>query len=280
MNGIILLNKPQGITSRDLVNQVSKKLVIKKVGHAGTLDPLATGLMIIGIGKGTKILDLLTLDKKEYIATVKMGISTDTFDITGNIIEKKDNFFINENIIVEALNHFVGKYYQTVPKYSAVKVNGKRLYNYARSNENVELPKREVEIFEIELLTFDINNNEFNFKVLVSKGTYIRSLINDIGKYLNIPFAMKKLIRTKSGKFSLDMSSTISEDFKVIPIQEALDYPIVKVSNLNIINKIKNGNTIHLDNNYSYVCLIDKDNNCLAIYKKDEKFNYKAFKVF
>jgi len=175
MNGIVLINKEKGKTSRDVVNLLSKKFNTRKVGHAGTLDPLATGLLIIGINNGTKILELLTMDEKEYIATVKIGIQTDTYDITGNIIEEKKDFSIDKEYLENTLKSFIGKYYQEVPKYSAVKINGKKLYEYARNGEEIELPKRFVEIKEIELLEF--KEDEFKFKVLVSKGTYIRSLI-------------------------------------------------------------------------------------------------------
>ena len=280
MDGILLINKEKGITSRDLVNQVSKKLNIKRVGHAGTLDPLATGLMIIGVGKATKILDLLTLEKKEYIATVKMGIETDTLDITGNVLNKLNKFTINSSIIKNALNHFKGSYMQEVPKYSAVKINGQRLYQYARNNEEIELPKREVNIYEIELLDFNSKESEFVFRAVVSKGTYIRSLIRDVGIYLNIPFTMKELIRTKSGKFKLEDSISINESYNYISIQDALDFPIIKIDNLDLLKKIKNGNVIFLKNTSSFVTLIDNNNKCLAIYKKIENFNYKAFKVF
>lgn len=280
MDGILLINKEKRITSRDLVNKVSKKLGIKKVGHAGTLDPLATGLMIVGVGKGTKILDLLTLDKKEYIATVQMGIQTDTLDITGTIINKLENISIDKLELEKALNHFKGTYEQEVPLYSAVKVHGKRLYQYARENKTVELPKKIVDIYDIELLNYDLDKKEFSFKVLVSKGTYIRSLINDLGIYLNIPLTMKELVRTKSGKFKLENSINIEDDFHVISIQDALDYNIIKITDTDTLKKIKNGNKISINSDFPFVTLIDDKNKCLAIYKKEEKFNYKAFKVF
>ncbi len=280
MDGIILINKEKGITSRDVVNKVSKKLEIKCVGHAGTLDPLATGLLVLGVGKATKILDLLTLDTKEYIATVKMGIQTDTLDITGNILKEKKNFKITEKIIKKVLNNFVGTYLQTVPKYSAVRINGKRLYEYARENINIELPKREITIYEIELLNIDLEKNEFKFRTIVSKGCYIRSLIDDIGNLLKIPMTMKELIRTKSGKFKLEDSNQIDEDYKFISIQDSLDYKIIKVVDENLIKKIKNGNIINLNEKSEYITMVDISNNVLAIYKKIKKMEFKAFKVF
>ena len=277
MDGIVLINKEEGLTSRDVVNKIVKKLNLKKVGHAGTLDPIAKGLLVIGIGKGTKILDLLTMNTKEYIATSKIGIETDTLDISGNILNKTNDFSLKREELINTLNSFIGSYYQEVPKYSAVKINGKKLYEYARNNLDINLPKRLITIYKIELLEF--TENEFTFKVLVSKGTYIRSLIRDIGIKLNLPMTMKELIRTKSGKFSLTDSYEISDDFKIIPIYKALDYPVIKITNEILLKKIKNGNKINLDCSYDVITLIDNLDNTLAIYKK-EKLEYRSIKVF
>ena len=277
MDGIVLINKEEGLTSRDVVNEIVKKLNLKKVGHAGTLDPIAKGLLVIGIGKGTKILDLLTMNTKEYIATSKIGIETDTLDISGNILNKTNDFSLKREELINTLNSFIGSYYQEVPKYSAVKINGKKLYEYARNDLNVDLPKRLITIYKIELLEF--NKNEFTFKVLASKGTYIRSLIRDIGIKLKLPMTMKELIRTKSGKFSLTDSYNISDDFKIIPIYKALDYPVIKITDENLLKKIKNGNKINLDCSYDVITLIDNLDNTLAIYKK-EKLEYRSIKVF
>lgn len=279
MNGILLINKEKGITSRDVVNQVSKKLKIKKVGHAGTLDPLAEGLMVIGVENGTKVLDLLTQDFKEYIATVKMGIETDTLDITGKIINQNKDIKVTKEEIKQVLNSFKGSYNQIVPKYSAVKINGKKLYEYARNNIEIELPKRLVSIYEIELLNVDLKNQEFTFKTLVSKGTYIRSLIKDIGISLNIYCTMEKLIRTKSGKFTIDDSFLIDDEFKFISIKDALDLKTIIIQDANLLKKIKNGNKINLDYQDEYILLLDSNNQELAIYKNDLDC-YKAFKMF
>lgn len=273
INGILLVDKEKGITSRDVVNRISKELNIKKVGHAGTLDPLATGLMVIGIGKGTKILELLSSDKKEYIATVKIGIQTDSFDITGNVVNKEDNYKISKDDIIKTLNLFCKTYMQTVPKYSAVKINGKKLYEYARNNIKIELPKKEVTIYEIELI--DFHNDEFTFKTLVSKGTYIRSLINDIGNSLNIPMTMKELRRSRCGKFKLE-----DINFQIIPIKDALDYKIIILNDSDLLKKVRNGNEIELDLENDYITIVDNMGNELAIYKKNEKLKYKALKVF
>lgn len=277
MNGIILINKEKNITSRDVVNKISKKLNTKKVGHAGTLDPLATGLLVIGVGSGTKILELLTLDTKEYIATVKIGLETDTLDITGNVISSINDYKLTKEELEETLLSFVGTYNQTVPKYSAVKINGKKLYDYARNNIDIELPKRLVTIYNIELL--DFKEDEFTFKVLVSKGTYIRSLIKDIGERLNVLMTMKDLIRTKSGKFLLEDSSLIDSP-KIIKIEDALDFKKVTITDSKLLKRIKNGNSISLPNiNDLYITLLDENNNLMAIYKYND-FEYVAFKVF
>lgn len=276
MDGIILINKEKGLTSRDVVNKISKKLQIKKIGHAGTLDPIATGLLVIGVGKGTKILDLLTLDKKEYIATVSIGFKTDTYDITGNITEENYNYHLDEDKLKNVLDSFKGSYNQEVPKFSAVKIDGKKLYEYARKQIDIELPKRLVTIYKIELLTY--NDSEFTFKVLVSKGTYIRSLIHDISLKLNIPMTMKELIRTKSGKFLLENSNLIDDNYNYIPIDKALDFKIIELEDEILLKKVRNGNKINLPYNDIFITLKFKDD-VLAIYKK-EKFEYKAFKVF
>ena len=273
---IILINKEKGLTSRDVVNQVSKKLKIKKVGHAGTLDPIATGLLVIGVGNGTKILDLLTLDQKEYIATVSIGIQTDTYDITGNILKKQENYQLDKKTLENTLNSFLGSYEQEVPRYSAVKINGKKLYEYARKQEEIELPKRLVTIYQIELLNY--NDSEFTFKTLVSKGTYIRSLINDIGLKLNIPMTMKALKRTKSGKFLLENSNLVTDNYDYISIAKALDFKVIELEDEDLLKKVKNGNKISLPYNDLFITLKDK-NKVLAVYKKDN-FIYKAFKVF
>lgn len=272
MTGILLINKPEGITSRDVVNIAIKKLGTKKIGHTGTLDPLATGVMVLCIGKATKLVDLLTSNDKEYIAEVTLGIKTDTLDISGKILEKKD-IDINKEQIIDALNSFLGKYDQEVPIYSAVKINGKKLYEYARNNEEVILPKKEVYIKKIELLSFENNDQiKFSFKCLVSKGTYIRSLIRDICDKLGVIGTMSKLCRTKQGKFSLENCcniDNISID-KLIDIKNVLEIPNEVVSD-NLKYKILNGQV--LDNIYSNdkILFLDKDLNVLAIYQVYEK---------
>ena len=199
MNGILVVNKPKNCTSRDVVNIISKKFNTKKVGHTGTLDPIAEGVLIIPIGKSLKVSELLTAEKKEYIAKVILGYETDMLDITGTEI-KRNNPQVTVDELKKVLNSFIGKSMQQVPMYSAVKVNGKKLYEYARNNIEVTPPTKEIEVYSIELIDNPIyleDTIEFTMKCEVSKGTYIRSLIRDIAYKLNTYGTMKELIRTK-----------------------------------------------------------------------------------
>ena len=274
MNGLLVVNKKKGYTSRDVVNILEKKFDTPKVGHTGTLDPIATGVLVIAIGNALKIVDLLSSNTKEYIATAKIGLQTDTLDVTGNVIEEKEEKIDKEQLI-NVLNSFIGKSLQEVPLYSAVKVKGRRLYDYARSGKEVELPKREIEIYDIELI--ELTKEYFKFRVVVSKGTYIRALIRDIGKKLNINLSMSDLIRTKQGKFTIESSYTIedirNDKYELIKTYKVLDdYEIVKVDDF-IKNKVLNGRI--LENRYKSekIAFIDKDENLLGLYKIYDKDN-------
>ena len=276
-SGVLLVNKPKGLTSRDVVNKVSLIFDTKKVGHNGTLDPLASGLLVITINKATKINELLTCEDKEYIAEVKVGILTDTLDLEGKVLDKKDEKITKEMLDV-LFKKFPRKYLQTVPKYSAVKVNGKKLYEYARSDKEVVLPKREVVIKELELL--DFTDTSFKFRCVVSKGTYIRSLIKDMGEFLGLYFTMSNLKRTRQGKFLLDNSFDIDNvtiSSNLISIRDALDIPFREIKD-NDYKKIINGASIN--NNYNVLdkVLFVNNNSDIAIYK-EENGNLKCFKM-
>lgn len=268
-SGIILVNKKTGMTSFDVVNEISHIFGIKKVGHTGTLDPLAEGVLIVTIGKATKVVELLTAQDKEYEAGVSLGIKTDTLDITGNIIDKK---LVDKNIdIEETLKKFKKTYLQEVPIYSAVKVNGKKLYEYARKNIEVELPKKEVTIKEITLL--NTTQDTFTFKATVTKGCYIRSLINDIGTSLNTYATMNSLKRTRQGKISLEKTNTLEEikkgQFKLYEIKELLDFPTIIVDK-ELEQKIVTGQKIlNSYNIFDKVIFLNKDNKLLGIYQKE-----------
>ena len=213
MDGVILINKEKGISSFGVVAKIRKILNIKKVGHTGTLDPEATGLLPILIGNGTKISKYLIEHDKTYIAKLKFGIKTDTADSEGEII-KKDNFKLNkkdENFYIEVFNSFKGKMSQFPPKYSAIKVNGKKLYEYARENKDVEIKPREIEIYSIKILYINYDENEIDFEVSCSKGTYIRTLCEDIAKKLKTCGYMKELKRKKVKKNKIEDAISIDE---------------------------------------------------------------------
>ena len=266
-SGVIVINKKSGPTSFDIANEVSHIFGIKKVGHTGTLDPLAEGILIIAIGKATKIVELLTSKDKEYIAEVKLGFCTDSYDTDGAILNRCN---IPDNLdISNVLNSFKKTYMQEVPIYSAVKVNGKKLYEYARSGKSVTLPKKEVTIKEIELLSK--NSSSFTFRTLVTKGCYIRSLIQDISKELGVYATMSRLIRTKQGVVSIDKSNTINDllnnNYRILSIEECLDYPIVII---NDDDKFKVSNGVRLENKWNIedrVIFKDSNNRLLGIYE-------------
>lgn len=213
MDGVILINKEKGISSFGVVAKIRKILNIKKVGHTGTLDPEATGLLPILIGNGTKISKYLIEHDKTYIAKLKFGIKTDTADSEGEII-KKDNFKLDkkdENFYIEVFNSFIGKMSQFPPKYSAIKVNGKKLYEYAREDKDIEIKPREIEIYSIKILHINYDENEIDFEVSCSKGTYIRTLCEDIAKKLETCGYMKELKRIRVNNFKIENSISLEE---------------------------------------------------------------------
>lgn len=273
-NGILIVNKPSGITSRDVINIVGKTLNTKKVGHTGTLDPMATGVLVLCLGNALKVCELITANDKEYIAKVILGIETETLDTTSPIINTKKTNITKEEI-EKVLNSFKGSYLQEVPKYSAVKINGKKLYEYAREGKEIELPKKMVTIYDIQLvsdITYYNDTTTFYIKTTVSKGTYIRSLIRDIGYKLNTYGCMDSLERTRQGIFNIDNSNTLEEiknnNYKLLSIEESLpNIPLVEVDNKTLF-KIKNG--VKLKKFFDGDMAIIKDKNkVVAIYKND-----------
>ncbi len=269
MNEILVVNKPSGYTSRDVVNKLTKIFHEKRIGHTGTLDPMATGVLVVCIGKYTKLNLELTSLEKEYTATMKLGIETDTLDITGNITKTLDKK-IKLDQIQKVFSEFPHEYLQSVPKYSAVKINGKKLYEYARENTEIKLPKRMVKIYSLELMSYE--NNIIKFKTKVSKGTYIRSLIRDIANLLGTVAVMQSLIRTKQGNFSLEdsynLESIENNEFEFIPLTKALDYKVLD-GNLNKI-KYLNGNKV-LENIEDGKYFIKIDNDIKSIYEFKDK---------
>ena len=214
MNGIILIDKPQGWTSHDVVGKLRGILNERRIGHSGTLDPLATGLLVVFIGRATRAVEFAEADRKEYVAGLRLGMSTDTQDITGRIISKETDIPDEPEVRI-AIERFRGELEQIPPMYSAVKIGGKKLYELARKGESIERKPRHITIFGLEIT--GRSDNDYILDVVCSKGTYIRTLCHDIGAALGCGGCMSSLRRTKSGVFSVDNAYTIAE------IQEAAD---------------------------------------------------------
>ena len=212
MDGIIVINKPKGCTSHDVVYKV-KKMLNEKVGHTGTLDPMAEGVLPLLIGKGTQCSKYLINHDKKYQVMLKLGVKTDTADSEGKTIKEEnvDEKILEENHVKETLLSFLGNQEQKPPMYSAIKVKGKKLYEYARKGQQIEVPTREIEIYSIELIKIDKDEKTIEFVVKCSKGTYIRSLCEDIAKKLGTIGYMEALKRLEVGKFNIDNSLTIEE---------------------------------------------------------------------
>lgn len=214
MNGIILIDKPQGWTSHDVVGKLRGILHERRIGHSGTLDPLATGLLVVFIGRATRAVEFAEADRKEYVAGLRLGMNTDTQDITGRIISKETDIPDEPEVRI-AIERFRGELEQIPPMYSAVKIGGKKLYELARKGESIERKPRHITIFGLEITSR--SDNDYILDVVCSKGTYIRTLCHDIGAALGCGGCMSSLRRTKSGVFSVDNAYTIAE------IQEAAD---------------------------------------------------------
>ena len=287
MNGILIVNKPLGYTSRDVVNEVGKCLNTKKIGHTGTLDPKASGVLVLCIGNALKMCELMDNYTKEYVAEVILGISTDTLDMDSNATVLEDvNVDVDKDTIIKAVESFKGKYMQQVPIYSAVKVNGRKLYEYARNNIPVELPSKEVVIDDIKVI-YDIKYENgkvyFKIKCTVGKGTYIRALIRDIGNKLGVPAVMNSLVRTRVGKFNIKNSYFLDDikdgNYKLVSITEAFDDIKQIIVDNEIAFKIRNG--VIIDNLFEEekAFILDNDNNLLALYK-NENNKCRPYKMF
>lgn len=255
MDGIVNVNKPLGITSHDVVYRLRKVLNTKKIGHTGTLDPEASGVLPMCIGKGTKLAEYLTASDKQYLAKLQLGAFTDTQDATGEVLETFD-VNVTEDQICHAVEGFIGEIQQIPPMFSAIKIDGKKLYELAREGKTVEREARKITIHNIEIKNIDLHNNTVDILVDCSKGTYIRTLCNDIGAALNCGGHMSALCRTKSGRFQLDEAFTLeeieemtaNEDFSfLVPVGEALwEYDRIVLAERNS-KRVRNGIKIHVE---------------------------------
>lgn len=293
MNKILIVDKEKSMTSHDVVNKIRKIFKTKRVGHTGTLDPNATGVLVVCLNEATKLVQFLEYDQKSYICRICVGVSTTTEDADGEIVDDIDMQYIEEEKIDETLKSFIGDYEQYPPMYSAVKVNGKKLYEYARRGEFVEVKPRNVKILDIKRISkidYDNNNIIFDFIVTVSKGTYIRTLCVDIGLKLNSPAHMKELRRISVGNFSLVEASKLSEieegKFKSFNMLEALK-GYLTTEDEELINKASHGMKVSIEKIKEVFgekidkFVIKKDQTLIAIYELDisEKF-YRAARVW
>ena len=269
LSGCLLINKKVGVTSRFEVNEVSHRLHEKKCGHIGTLDPFASGLLIILVGKATKISPFLERHNKTYIASLKLGQKTDTGDLTGNVIEEKDVPNLTKEEIEKVLSSFLGDSKQIPPMYSALKKDGKPLYEYARKGEEVERKPRDITIFDIRLIS--INKDVVTFAAKVSKGTYIRTLGEDIAVKLGTVGHLVELERTMIDNFSVKdaIPSEEADPNKLISIEDMLkDFPSITLSGKDAF-KALNGVALPLQSKEKEL-LIKDENGIIAIYQRSE----------
>ncbi|MVO99111.1 tRNA pseudouridine(55) synthase TruB [Paenibacillus lutrae] len=228
LEGILPILKPKGMTSHDVVAKARRHLGIKRIGHTGTLDPEVTGVLPLCIGRATRMVEYIQDLPKEYVATMVFGLATDTEDMSGTVLEERDHVALEKDRVLQVIDSFRGEISQVPPMYSAVKVDGKRLYELARAGVEVERKAREVTIYEIEIMELDLEKRhpEIRFRVLCSKGTYIRTLCVDIGKALGVPAVMKELIRSSSGKIGLQACVKL-EDLPRLREENQLDRHII-----------------------------------------------------
>lgn len=284
LNGILVIDKDKGMTSADVVYHLRRVLHIRKIGHAGTLDPEVTGVLPIAIGQATKLIEMMHTRPKEYIGTGLFGYSTDSYDATGTVLkEKKLIHPFSGAEIQENMNKFVGEIVQVPPIYSAVKVNGKHLYEYAREEIEVERPQRKVEVKQYDLTkepVFDINTGQesFDFKIKCSKGTYVRSLVNDLGEKLDCPATMTYLRRTASSGFDITQAVKLKEieenPKKATELIQPIDAFFKEYTQVDLTEekwlKVKNGAGISLETNAKKVAL-RYNKKVKAIYEKKGK---------
>lgn len=246
-SGILLLDKPAGITSAEAINRFKRKHPFSRIGHGGTLDPFATGVLVVLLGEATKVARFLLEGEKEYIALAKLGEETDTGDFTGQVVQKKPIAILKKEDWQSLANSFLGKSTQTPPIYSAIKVNGKALYEYARKEEAVEIKPREIHLNTFEIL--DLEEDKLRFRVRCSGGTYIRVLANDLAKAGNTCAHLIELRRTSSSQFSIDQGITLADainketqELPLLPLQVALEHlPSITCSS-DQAAKIRQGN--------------------------------------
>ncbi len=281
MDGFLLVDKPVGMTSHDVVFKVKKQLHVKKVGHTGTLDPFASGLLILCVGKATKLASLFNGLDKSYDGTILFNKHYDTYDVTGTVLEEKQMVLDNGDVHLKAAE-MIGTYMQKPPMYSAIKINGQKLYDLARKGVEIDVPKREVTIYDFKLDS--LKNNEINFSCHVSKGTYIRSLAVDLAEKLGTLASLKALRRTSVGQYDIKQASLLEEispDDVLSLDQYFKNFPKLVLGDY-LIHLVKNG--IYLDERqiktYQPFVVYDKNGKMVAYYEVVEENKYKPVLIF
>lgn len=296
LNGIISIYKEAGYTSHDVVAKMRGICRQKKIGHTGTLDPQATGVLPVCLGSGTKLCDMLTEKEKEYKAVMLLGVTTDTQDTTGQVLSEK-TVTVTEEQVEQACRSFLGKYQQVPPMYSALKVNGKKLYELAREGKEVERKAREVEILDLQILSVQLPRVEF--LVRCTKGTYIRTLCADIGEKLGCGACMESLLRTKVGSFDLEHSVTLSQledlrdegrvDSVLFPVEKAFEQTAFLTVKEEFSKLLHNGNPLTVNQLLEerrepagvWVRMYNPEGRFMAVYTYDEqKGRYQPVKMF
>jgi len=281
MDGFIIIDKPKGITSFSLCNQVRKKLNLNKTGHNGTLDPNATGLMVIACDKATKLMRLINEHDKEYIAEIIFGKTSDTLDIDSIVSDGKYNSFTKEELL-NAIDKLKHEEEQLPPMTSAIKVDGKKLYEYQRKGIEVKVEKRKVKINDIELIEYDINNKKCIIKLNVSKGFYVRSFARDLGILLNSDAIISELRRTKIDNLDIKDSITLDDlnTNNIIKIEDFFDFPKVEVSDY-IAKLVKNGVTLdERQTTIKGIFFVTNKCDIIAVYEEIDVNKYKPILIF
>ena len=294
MDGVIVIRKEKGFTSHDVVAKLRGILHMKKIGHTGTLDPDAEGVLPVALGKATRLVDMITDKEKTYEAVMRLGVVTDTQDMSGTVLSQITELSVTEEELCTVVSSFVGDYMQVPPMYSALKVNGKKLYELAREGKTVERKPRPVHFYEIEIL--DISFPLVRFRVTCSKGTYIRTLCHDIGEKLGCGAAMESLLRTKVGRFTLDDAITLAQteeavqegtiESKILGIEEILaEYPRVCCTKEGD-RLLANGNPlvqalVDAQEKKGWIRMCSSEGSFAGVYQWDEKRNrYFPVKMF
>lgn len=294
MDGVIVIRKEKGFTSHDVVAKLRGTLHMKKIGHTGTLDPDAEGVLPVALGKATRLVDMITDKEKTYEAVMRLGVVTDTQDMSGTVLSQTTELSVTEEELCTVVSSFVGDYMQVPPMYSALKVNGKKLYELAREGKTVERKPRPVHFYEIEIL--DISFPLVRFRVTCSKGTYIRTLCHDIGEKLGCGAAMESLLRTKVGRFTLDDAITLAQteeavqegtiESKILGIEEILaEYPRVCCTKEGD-RLLANGNPlvqalVDAQEKKGWIRMCSSEGSFSGVYQWDEKRNrYFPVKMF